>query len=103
MDEIFTMVKMPEYPGGISALRKYVYEHTEYPHKNYSIQGTVYLRFCVEKDGSIGEIEILKGLDSLLDQEAINVIKKLQKFTPGKHNGKNVSVWYSMPVPFKLN
>ena len=59
------------------------------------------MRFEVTKTGKIGKIELQKGVDSLLDAEAIKVVKKLPKFKPGEENGKKVNVWYSIPIRFK--
>lgn len=105
-DKIFIYVKnMPEFPGGKLALRKYVAEHVVYPAvaRENGIEGTVFLRFEVTKSGTIGKVELQKGVDPLLDDEAIRVIKDLPKFKPGEQNGKRVNVWYSIPVTFKLN
>lgn len=105
-DQIFVYVKnMPEFPGGQLALRRYIAEHIVYPAvaRENGIQGTVYLRFEVTRTGEIGKVQLQKGVDPLLDEEAIRVIKELPKFTPGEQNGKKVNVWYSIPVTFKLN
>lgn len=105
-DKIFIYVKnMPVFPGGKLALRKYVAEHVVYPAvaRENGIEGTVFLRFEVTRKGTVGKVELQKGVDPLLDDEAIRVIKQLPKFTPGEQNGKKVNVWYSIPVTFKLN
>ena len=105
-DKIFIYVKnMPEFPGGKLALRRYVSDHVVYPAvaRENGIEGTVFLRFEVTKTGKIGRVELQKGVDPLLDDEAMRVIKDLPKFKPGEQNGKKVNVWYSIPVTFKLN
>ena len=103
-DRIYLFVKtMPEFPGGVNALRRYIATHIEYPEITGCIQGSVYLRFEVTKTGEVGKIELQKGVDPLLDKEAIRVIKTLPKFKPGEQNGKKVNVWYSIPITFKLN
>ncbi len=105
-DKIFIYVKnMPEFPGGKLALRRYVADHVVYPAvaRENGIEGTVFLRFEVTKSGKIGRVELQKGVDPLLDDEAMRVIKELPKFKPGEQNGKKVNVWYSIPVTFKLN
>lgn len=105
-DQIFIYVKnMPEFPGGVVALKRYIAEHVIYPAvaRENGIEGTVFLRFEVTKTGKVGKVELQKGVDPLLDNEAVKVIKTLPKFKPGKQNGKTVSVWYSIPVTFKLN
>jgi len=105
-DQIFIYVKnMPVFPGGVVALKRYIANHIVYPAvaRENGIEGTVFLRFEVTKTGKVGKVELQKGVDPLLDQEAIKVIKSLPKFKPGEQNGKKVSVWYSIPVKFQLN
>lgn len=105
-DKIFLFVKnMPKFPGGINALRSFIANNVKYPTvaKENGIQGTIYLRFEVTKTGSVGQVQLQKGVDPLLDDEAIKVVKKLPKFTPGEQNGRKVNVWYSLPVTFRLN
>ena len=104
--QIFIYVRnMPEFPGGVMALKRYIAERVVYPKvaRDNGIQGTVFLRFEVTKTGAIGIVELQKGVHPLLDEEAIKVIKSLPKFTPGSQNGKKVNVWYSIPVTFRLN
>ncbi len=103
---VFVVVeKMPEYPGGITALRKHIGENTNYPAvaRENDIQGTVYVKFVVTNKGKVDQVQIARGVDPLLDEEAIRVVKTLAAFTPGQQGGKNVSVWYSVPIVFKLN
>ncbi len=105
-NQVFVTVEnMPEFPGGEIALRNYVAKNIKYPVEasENGIQGTVYLRFIVLKDGSIGEVQLQRGVDELLDEEATRVVKSLPKFKPGRQGGRNVSVWFSLPVKFKLN
>jgi len=95
----------PKFRGGITALRRWIGSHVNYPSvaRENAIQGTVYLRFEVTKTGKIGKVEMQKGVDPLIDKEAIKVIEKLPKFKPAKHNGANVNAWFSIPISFKLN
>lgn len=97
--------KMPEFPGGEEALRLYIAENVEYPPlaQENDIQGKVYVRFVVTKTGEVGEVQVVRGVDKLLDDEAIRVVKTLPRFTPGQQRGKNVSVWYTVPIDFQLN
>lgn len=97
--------QMPEFPGGEEALRRYIAEHTKYPAlaAENGIQGTVYVRFVVKKNGNVGEVQVTRGVDPLLDQEAIRVVKSLPKFKPGIQGGRPVNVWFSVPIYFKLN
>ncbi len=94
----------PEFPGGINALLRYISEHIKYPSdaRNNNIQGKVILKFVVNEDGSADRIEILRGVDPVLDNEAIRVVKSLPRFKPGKQGGVPVPVWYTLPVVFKL-
>jgi protein TonB len=104
-EKIFISVEeKPEYPGGATALFRYISENLNYPieAQRYNIQGRVTLQFVVNPDGSIGKIEILSSIDPLLDNEAIRVVKTLPKFKPGKQGGVPVKVWFSLPVLFKI-
>ena len=104
-EEVFFIVEeMPEFPGGELALRKYVAENIRYPNaaRENDIQGKVYVRFVVNKNGSVGDVTILRGVDPLLDKEAIRVIKSLPKWKPGMQRGKAVKVYYTMPINFQL-
>jgi len=96
--------EMPTFPGGNEALFKFIYKEIKYPEPaiENGVQGKVTLRFVVAADGSIKRVEILRGVDPLLDAEAIRVISSLPKWNPGKQNGDPVSVWFTVPVTFKL-
>jgi protein TonB len=96
--------EMPEYPGGIPELMKYISENIVYPQDAImnNIQGRVILRFVVNTDGSVDRIQILRGIDASLDNEAIRVVSSLPKFNPGKQQGVPVPVWFSLPVLFRL-
>ena len=60
------------------------------------------VKFVVKKDGSVGEVQVLRGKDPDLDKEAVRVVRTLPKFIPGKMNGQAVSVWFTLPINFKL-
>lgn len=94
----------PEFPGGQGALLEYIGRNTQYPAEaiENNIEGRVILKFVVNPDGSADRIEILKGVDPLLDKEAIRVVSTLPKFKPGKQNGMPVAVWYTVTVLFKI-
>ena len=98
------VAQMPQFPGGEAALIKYINSHINYPPAAAmnKVQGNVIVQFVVNKDGSVGEVKVVRSVDNDLDREAIRVIKSLPKFTPGRQNGKAVNVWYTLPVPFKL-
>jgi periplasmic protein TonB len=104
-EKIFIVVEeWPEYPGGLPALFKFIGENLHYPKEAQinNIQGKVILKFVVNADGSADRVQILKGIDSLLDNEAIRVVKTLPKFKPGKQGGVPVPVWFTLPVVFKI-
>lgn len=103
-DKVYNVVEQPPmFPGGETALLKYVADHLEYPKeaKELGIQGRVILSFIVMEDGSVGEVQVSKGLESHCDQEAVRVVKSLPKFIPGKQQGKPVKVRFTLPVSFK--
>ncbi|MDR3061787.1 MAG: energy transducer TonB [Dysgonamonadaceae bacterium] len=96
--------QMPEYPGGTNEFLKFVQSNVVYPviAQEQGIHGTVRLRFVVEKDGSIGEVQIIRSVDPNCDKEAIKAVKKSPKWIPGKQNGRAVAVWFNVPVRFEL-
>ena len=104
--EIFMNVEqMPEFPGGQTALLKYIARNTNYPDtcKRYNITGKVFVTFVVEKDGAVNEVEILRSVDKYLDAEALRVIRSLPRFKPGTKRGKAVRVRFTVPINFTLN
>lgn len=104
-DKVFTSVEqMPEFPGGEAALMSWVANHINYPAtaQENGVQGRVVVQFVVKKDGSIGEVKVVRSKDPDLDREAVRVVKTFPNFTPGKMNGQPVNVWYTLPVNFKL-
>jgi protein TonB len=104
-EEIFTAVEqMPQFPGGEAELLKYIASHIKYPTMaaENNIQGRVVVKFVVQKDGNVGDVVVVRGKDPDLDKEAVRVVKTLPKFIPGKMNGQAVSVWYTLPINFKL-
>ena len=104
-EEVFTAVEqMPQFPGGEAELLKYIASHIKYPTMaaENNIQGRVVVKFVVGKDGRVGEVVVLRGKDPDLDKEAVRLVKTLPNFIPGKMNGQAVSVWYTLPINFKL-
>lgn len=103
--KIFTVVEqMPMYPGGYGALMGYLRDNIHYPTvaAENGVQGRVVVGFVVERDGSITDVKILRGVDPSLDREAMRVVKNMPKWTPGKQNGSAVRVKYQVPVSFRL-
>ncbi|MCM1310449.1 MAG: energy transducer TonB [Bacteroides sp.] len=104
-EKIFTAVEeSPKFPGGDAELYKWLSKNIRYPEMaaQNNIQGRVTVQFVVEKDGSVGEVKVVRGKDPDLDKEAVRVVKSLPKFIPGKMNGQSVRVWYTLPIMFKL-
>jgi TonB family protein len=104
-EEPFVVVEeMPVYPGGDTELLNFIRENTKYPDaaKTQKIQGKVIIRFIVNKEGNTEGITVLKGVDPLLDAEAVRVVSLLSGFKPGMQGGKAVPVWYMVPVNFAL-
>jgi periplasmic protein TonB len=105
-DEIFfSSQEPPIFPGGPAALQKYIVENTKYPQEaiEINLQGRVIVKFAVMSDGSVSRVEILRGINPLLDQEAARVVSTLPKWKPAKQNGIPVSLWFTVPVTFQLN
>ncbi len=104
-EEIFQFVEQqPEPPGGLKAFYKFIGDNLTYPPqaRRAQVQGKVYIQFVINKDGSIGDIEILKGLGFGCDQEAIRVLEMSPKWNPGKQRGQPVRVRMSLPIVFQL-
>ena len=104
-EEIFVAVEQKaEFPGGEAAMYKWLGNNIRYPEaaQQNDIQGKVHVKFVVEKDGSIGAVTLVKGVDKDLDREALRVIKKMPKWQPGKNNGGPVRSYFSLPVTFRL-
>ena len=104
-DSIYQIVdEMPQYPGGEAAMMKFVAENVKYPQeaKDKDIAGRVFVGFVVEKDGSISNVKVLRGIGGGCDEEAVRVISSMPKWKPGIKDGKPVRVSYMMPLTFKL-
>lgn len=104
-EQVFTAVEqMPQFPGGEAALMKYLNDNINYPQvaMENGVQGRVIVQFVVTKNGTIGEVKIIRSVDRDLDKEAVRLCKSLPKFIPGKMNGQAVNVWYTLPITFKL-
>ncbi len=105
-EEIFVVVEnMPEFPGGEMALRRYINTAIKYPTiaQENGIQGKVFINFVVDRDGSISNAKIFRGVDPSIDKEALRVVMSLPKWKPGMQRGKTVRVSYTVPISFQLN
>lgn len=104
-EEIFVVVEnQPEFPGGQAAMMKFLSENIKYPviAQENGIQGRVICNFVVERDGSITDVQVVRGVDPSLDKEAVRVIQSMPKWKPGMQRGKPVRVRFTLPVVFRL-
>jgi protein TonB len=103
--EIFTVVEaMPSFPGGDAARMKFLQDNIKYPQmaRESGIQGTVYVTFVVEPNGSVSDVRVLRGIGGGCDEEAVRVIQSMPRWEPGKQRGKPVRVQFNMPIKFTL-
>ncbi|WP_128548458.1 energy transducer TonB [Larkinella soli] len=104
-EQIFTVVEQnPEFPGGMSALGQYLSKNIRYPAaaSRANVSGRVFVSFVVNTDGSIQDVQVLKGLGFGTDEEAIRVVRSMPKWKPGKQSGRPVRVKYNLPINFQL-
>lgn len=100
-DKIYTATeKMPVFPGGPAALKKYLEENVAYPQSARGEQGCVIVSFVVEKDGTVSNTKVWRSVHPDLDAEALRVVESMPKWRPGRHNGEVVRVKYNVPVTF---
>jgi len=103
--QIFQVVEeMPEFPGGMGECMKFLGKNIKYPtiSQENGVQGRVIVQFVVNRDGSIVDPVVVRGVDPYLDKEALRVISMMPKWKPGKQRGKAVRVKYTVPVMFRL-
>ena len=103
--KVFQVVEeMPEFPGGMQECMKFLSKNIMYPPqaKENEIQGRVIIEMVISKDGDVTNVKVVKGVDPLLDKEALRVINLMPKWKPGKQRGKAVNVKYAIPVMFRL-
>ncbi|RYZ47000.1 MAG: energy transducer TonB [Sphingobacteriales bacterium] len=96
---------LPEFPGGQPAIEQYIKANLKYPEqaKKDNIQGRVGVRFVINKDGSVGEAKVMKGIGGGCDEEALRLIKNMPKWNPGINNmGLPVKTVYALPITFSL-
>jgi protein TonB len=90
--------------AGEKALYEYIKNNVNYSELaiKTNIEGTVYVEFVVEKDGSISDVKVLRGIGGGCDEEAVRVVKSMPKWKPGKQRGQPVRVYYTLPIDFKI-
>ena len=104
-EKVFDMVEqMPTFPGGQQELMSYLGKNIKYPTiaQENGTQGRVIIQFVVERDGTITDVHVARGVDPYLDKEAVRVVQSMPKWIPGKQNGKAVRVKFTVPVMFRL-
>ena len=96
--------QMPEYPGGTDSMYKFIADNLKYPEGMAdNMQGRVIVKFYVDTLGRVCEPLIVRGIESALDREALRVVNLFPYFIPGQHEGKNVNVWFTIPITFRLS
>lgn len=91
-----------QYPGGIFEMKKFIQENIQYPDRDISVVGRVYVAFIVEKDGCVTHAEVMRGISEECDEEALRLIRSMPKWIPAEQNGKVVAARVRLPIHFDL-
>lgn len=105
-DAIFFVVEeQAEFPGGMEAMYAYIQKNLIYPEKakEKGIEGRVFVQFVIEKDGSISNVKILRGIGGGCDEAAKEMVEKMPKWKPGTQKGKPVRCQFNLPINFELS
>lgn len=106
-EDLYIMVieKSAIFPGGDEALSKHIYKNLKYPEeaKKLNLTGKVYVNFTVNKEGDVTNVKIARGVNQLLDNEAIRIVQSFPKFSPATQKGKPITVPLTIPINFKLD
>lgn len=105
-ERVFDVVEvMPQYPGGIPQMMKFIVSNIKYPKDaiKKGMQGAVVVQFVVEPDGSVSNVHVVRSVFPSLDTEAVRMVKAMPKWSPGMQNGKPVRVRFNVPIRFSLN
>ena len=96
--------QMPEFPGGVEGLMRYLQQNVQYPPTaiQNNVQGRVIVQFIIDETGQVGDVKVVRSVSEEVDAEAVRVIKSMPKFEPGRQGGEPVSVWYTLPIAFKM-
>ena len=104
-DEVFVVVEeQAEFPGGLDSMYAYIVKNLKSPElaKEKGIEGRVFVSFIMEKDGSISNVKILRGIGGGCEEAAVEMIKNMPKWKPGKQRGKPVRFQFNLPIKFEL-
>lgn len=103
-EELWIAEPQPQFPGGDLALREWIKQNMVYPQEaiEKGIEGRVIVKFTIEEDGTVTNGKILRGVDPLLDNEALRLVSIMPKWSPGRFAGKDIRTMYNLPVLFKL-
>ena len=104
-DTFIFVEHQPDFPGGMAAFYKFIQKKMKYPSqaRKMGIEGKVFVQFVVDKDGSLTDINVIRGIGAGCDEEAIRVLKMAPKWNAGKQRGVPVKVRMTLPITFKLN
>ena len=104
-DTFIFVEHQPDFPGGTAAFYKFIQKKMKYPSqaRKMGIEGKVFVQFVVDKDGSLTDINVIRGIGAGCDEEAIRVLKMAPKWNAGKQRGVPVKVRMTLPITFKLN
>jgi TonB family protein len=94
---------LPEFPGGLDALTKFLAKNTRWPETTADTTGVVYVNFLVQDDGNVTEVNVIKGIHKDYDAEALRVVKMMPRWKPGELNGRKVATRYTIPIRFAEN
>ena len=104
-DEVFVVVEeQAEFPGGMEAMYAYIGKNLKYPEaaKEKGIEGRVFVSFIIEKDGSISNILVKRAIGGGCEEAAVEMVKNMPKWKPGKQRGKTVRFQFTLPIKFEL-
>ena len=105
IDDVFVSVEeMPEFPGGMNKLLKFLANEIKYPviPQENGISGRVYVMFVINKNGEVSDAKVARSVDPYLDREALRVVNAMPRWKPGKQRGRAVRVSYTVPINFVL-
>ncbi len=101
-DKVFGMVEeMPSFPGGQAALMKYIEENIKCPDPESDASGRVIVQFVIDKDGTVKDPKVVRGITPALDEEALRLVRNMPRWKPGKQMGESVVTHYTLPIMFK--